>query len=444
MSGWRNTLRTEWTNFGNLLSLIRSQSLNSRLQTVESRPIVNSPGSEDFPGGINISGQQQEQQTSANLGLLDKAIRFFILGILTIVFVPLYICYKLIVLVVFFLAAILNLIQSPYVRLDYVDASDVASNFIRNYDARLQKFNSRNGDIENRIDLKRPNFMKCSYVDAAQKVKSQYSWLLLYIASPELPDCFEFEQNVLSDETILNFINSNNIKIWGGDITFTEAFQVSNQLNVSKLPFLGLMCMTRQQTPTSSGVQQSSPRLSLVVKINGLKDPSYVYKKLKKGFRKYNPGVVAMNSERGVSTAGQHQSNTSVSTSSSSATFHTANDELSYKQWLEWRASKLPTNSGDSPARIAVKLPDGSRKQFSLPKTASVDDIYAYVECKIINQTDVLPNGTYTEPVGFNHQYTFSLSTAFPHKEVLPIHTPDQLEDISSIYPSGTLIIDYI
>lgn len=423
MNNIRQTFRVELNNFGNLIGILRSQTPFSPVPTEsESTPLS------EMPGGFQQEPVTPVPATSVeSLTIFDKIIQFVFATLLVIILVPVYIVYRISVLVIFFIAAIIGRLQSPYSRLNSSDPKDVSRNFIMHFDERLQK-SITNNDIESQIQLNRPQFLECSYSEAVYKVKKEFNWLLIYIESPHSADSIKFSQSVLINDDILNFINSNNISVWGGDITKSESFQVSNQFNITKLPFLGLLCMTRQQIPTSSGIQQSQPMISLVVKIQGLKDPTYVFNKLLKSYKKYNPGVNSIKLENGI--------NTSPSNGLGSNT----GDQ--YNEWLKWRCSMLPSLDGESPARIAIKFQDGTRKEIILRNDLTVDDIYAFIECKLNNNIHLIPGGVYSEPVGYSHHYNFNLLSSFPDREFLHSNDNRLIRDIPSIYPNGTLMVE--
>lgn len=424
MNNIRHVFHVELANLSNLVGILRSGT-----PFTPSQPENESSPLNEFPGGFQQeSTSSTSMATSQPLTMFDKIVQHVVAVFLVILLVPVYILYRISVLIIFFIVAIINRLQSPYTRLNSSDPKDISRKFIIDFDERLQK-SIVNNDVERQIQLNRPKFLECSYSEAITKVKKDLKWLIIYIESPHSIESSKFSQTVLTNENLLNFINEKDIQVWGGDITKSESFQVANQFNITKLPFLGLLCLTRQQIPTSSGVQDSQPMISLVVKIQGMKDPDYVNKKLLRAYKKYNPVVNSIRVENGIFPQSFNQPRA-----------QDINQDM-YNEWLKWRLSMLPSVECESPARIAVKFPDGSRKEMILPKDSSVDDIYAFIECKMYNNIDLIPGGIYNEPIGFTHNYYFKLKTSFPNSEILETNDNRLVRDIPGIYPNGTLMI---
>lgn len=428
MANIRRTLQAEWASFMSLVRFSRSQSPFAPPQSDSEETPLN-----QMPGGFQRDRAPEEpavNTASVQMNMFDMMMQFVVSTLFLIVFVPVYIIYRLSVVIVFFMAAVISRLQGIGTQFSSSDPKDISRRFAMDLDDRLRKVSVN--DIENQVQLNRPQFLECSYSEAIGKVKGELRWLLLYIESPHSLECAKFSQTVLTNESVLEFINSNNVCVWGGDITKSEAFQVSNQFNITKLPFLGLLCMTRQQIPTSSGTQQSHPMISLVMRIQGLKDPSHVYKKLTRAYNKYNAGVNSIRLEYGINPSTQDRSRSHAGTSTQI-----------YEQWLKWRTSKLSEHTSETSARIAIKFPDGKRHEISLPSDSSVEEIYAYIECKFNNNVILIPGGIYTEPVGYNHHYDFSLLASFPERELLRPSDSRPLSEIPAIYPNGSLMVEF-
>ncbi|KAG0689442.1 hypothetical protein C6P40_005051 [Pichia californica] len=311
-------------------------------------------------------------------------------------------------------------------------------------------------------EIERPDFLECSYSQALYIVKKEMTWLMVYIESDKNKESIDFTHDVLINKKFLKFIKDRNILIWGGDICDSEAFQTCNQFNITKLPFLGLLCLTVNQIPTSSGIQQSAPVLSLVSKIQGYKNLNTTLNKLDKSYKKYNPVVSQLkltnsvlnhdltrtayeNSiQRNQQTRQERSNNNSNSNNSNSNNNITTNESHSLRAWLKWRKSQLrpECNEPGQYSRIAIKLPDGRRIQLKINKDCSLEEIYAIVECNYLNDVRIDESVTYNLPTNHSvHQYPFDIYSLMP-KELLPSDTYSTINNNPLIFPNANLIVE--
>ena len=79
-------------------------------------------------------------------------------------------------------------------------------------------------------------------------------FLLVYLSNSQNENSSTIFNKVITNPDFISLFNSNpNILIWGGDLTNPEAYQLANSLNVTKFPFLGLLCLTKQQRCHNKG-----------------------------------------------------------------------------------------------------------------------------------------------------------------------------------------------
>ncbi|RCK58808.1 hypothetical protein Cantr_07312 [Candida viswanathii] len=98
-------------------------------------------------------------------------------------------------------------------------------------------------DVSNRL----PPFLLSSYTQALYLTKTRAKFLFIYISNAQRDEIFS---NIITNGEFIRLFQNNNIVIWGGDVRTLEAFQVGNSLNVTKYPFLGLLCLTRTSKMT--------------------------------------------------------------------------------------------------------------------------------------------------------------------------------------------------
>jgi FAS-associated factor 2 len=500
------------STFNTIITEISHQTQHGRQlgeqRTDEETPITNITGANDashqapeMPGAFTFNHtspnnlQSLETQgagppvlaTTFSHGI-NKVFSLVFTTLMIILFVPLYVFYRLIIYMLFLTFSIAKKVhRHGYRSMKNNDPVNTARRFALRFDERIGNKDSTlpadvdpseglqdgrdSGDLireDHLTEIERPDFLECSYSNALFIVKKQKRWLLVYIESEASTEATDFTRDVLINKRFLSFIKERDILVWGGDVADSEAYQACNQFNITRLPFLGLFCLTVNQIPTSSGMQQSAPVLSLVAKIQGYWSLNPTMKKLDQAYRKYNPALSRlrlMNRERSGQPASSNSSedstlqayrelrhNSSIlqpTIQSLERTVETQyngqNAEALKLDWLKWRKSKLKpecTSNGEF-SRIAIRLPDGSRKQFKFDKTASIEEIYAYVECVLLHDIEVENNAVYTEPAAYLHEYSFQLTSVLP-KETVPVDTATAIESVDYLYPSGNLLVDVI
>lgn len=418
---------------------------------------------QQMPGAFVFSDPNNSSTTETNnrTSLMSNVISVLITTVLLLLILPLYVIYKVVIHSLFIVTSIFLKFQKlKYKPLRSNDPVDVSRRFIRAFDERIGNKNKtiigETGYTDSSVieesdqtEIQRPDFLECAYSHAMLIVKKDVRWLLCYIESTENPDSMKFTNDVLINTKFLNFIKKRKILIWGGDISESEAYITCNQFKIAKLPFLGLLCMTVNQIPTSAGMQQSSPVLSLVSKIQGYKDLEFVLKKLDKAYRKYNPTVIRLQnlspqSDRMTVITQERREQTSNlnGNHTRSEEAHLSADELE-NQWRKWRKSKLlPAceTLGDY-ATIAVRLPNGTRNVQKINKICSLEEIYATVECIMLNEVNIEEGVQYERPLGYHHEYKFDIYTVFP-REYIPCDSGKVIEETAVIFPSGNLIVE--
>lgn len=425
-----------------------SESTNHQRVADEETPRIES---QQMPGGFAFNNQPDNPPVANSPTFLSK---LFITGtatILIIILIPLYLVYRFLVYVFFLIASILIKFQRiRYQALKSNDAVDIARRFIRNFDERIgntsipdQDTNRVDNNETDAITTPRPDFLECAYSHSMLMVKKDVRWLLCYIESSQNSECVDFTHDVLIHPKFLRFVKRRNILMWGGDVADTEAYFACNQFNITKLPFLGFMCMTVNQIPTSSGMQQSPPVFSLVSKIQGYKDLNSILKKLDKAYKKYNPGVIRIQN-----LSLESANMTIVDPMGTTGTTHVnrsrtqANIAESTLQWRQWRKSQLVpvSNDADEYTKIAIKTPDGSRQVIKINRSCSLEEIYATIECTILNDIEIDDNSIYERPVEFTHEYKFNIFTVFPREHIVA-DSNTLIVDTPAIFPSGNIVV---
>ncbi|KAL6451564.1 UBX3 UBX domain-containing protein 3 [Candida maltosa Xu316] len=202
----------------------------------------------------------------------------------------------IIVLVIIFrvLSTILNIVyfqsSSSSTTQETVDPVSKASKFIRELEENLER--STPDDSE-----RLPPFLLSSYTQALYLAKTRAKFMFIYISNGQKDEIFN---KIITNENFLKlFQNNSNLIIWGGDVRNSEAYQVGNSLNVTKYPFLGLLCLTRTTKMTPQGPAKTPAKISLVAKLQGNVKctPKLLDDKFIKKMKKYEKELKQMREE---------------------------------------------------------------------------------------------------------------------------------------------------
>lgn len=277
-------------------------------------PLNDNQGSSSLPGAF-----PNEEQTNLNQGqfidsqAINSTLRSFNSWFNYLLIQPLILVMMLIFRV---LSMLINIIyfrdhSASLTRLDVIDPVSKASRFIRDLEENLEppqiyhdannitvasaSSTNTNTNVHDPFD-RLPPFLLSSYTQALYLAKTRAKFLFIYISNAQRDEIFS---NIITNQEFIKLFQNNNFIIWGGDVRNLEAFQVGNSLNVTKYPFLGLLCLTRTTKMTPQGPTKTSPKISLIAKLQGnIKyTPNLVEEKFLKKIRKYDRELDQMREE---------------------------------------------------------------------------------------------------------------------------------------------------
>jgi FAS-associated factor 2 len=84
-------------------------------------------------------------------------------------------------------------------------------------------------------------------------------------------------------------------------------------------------------------------------------------------------------------------------------------------QWKQWRAKSIapePSLESKDIVRIALKMPEAARITRRFASDASIEELYAFVECYDVLQEGAA--GDVTRPEKYDHKYDFRLVSVMP------------------------------
>lgn len=308
-------------------------------------------------------------------------------------------------------------------------------------------------------------FFEGGLAQAHDLVKKDLKFLLVVLLSPEHDETETFIKNTLLDSSVNAFIKdpSNNIILWGGNVLDSEAFQVSTEYSCSKFPFSALVCVTPKE---------GSTRMGIVKRLAGPIPPNTYISELQAALEKYGSDLAGVRAdrvaqefsrsirneqddayERSLATDRERARQRREAEEAAKAAEQTAKEqaeaaalkEEKRRQWRAWRATLIapePPASDKNIVRVAVKLPDrsgGGRIVRRFPQDASMDELYAFVDCYDVQLTEGDDESDREKPEDYEHEYTFRIASNLPRVVYQPTSTTTMGEKIGR---SGNLIVE--
>ncbi|KAI5965588.1 ucp10 [Candida pseudojiufengensis] len=379
----------------------------------------------------------------------------------------------------------LNVLPSPN---ENIDPIDKVNKFVRNLEDNIQPKitnltdspTTTNNIITNHHP-QLPPFYEGSYTQALYMATHRAKFLFVYLTNPQNENSsFIFNEIILSSEfnkIFYSSTNQNNIIIWGGDLTNPEAYQLANSLNVTKFPFLGLLCLTRLTKMTPDGPKKDPAKISLIAKLQGgniktnngglnnEEDSKIIIKnKFLKKIEKYEPELSLIRKEyqdhyMTEILKKQQEYNYLLSLQKDIQKKNAKEKAKKQDEFFKSKASVFqqfqlqPTTTNvKNYAKIVLKFSDSTRKTIYLPKSLKVINIYIYVELlkrKLINES---PKGKIQNIEEINDidndlkdiEFKFKISSPLPPRLDLKTKINELIENVDIIYPNGLLLVEDI
>ncbi|MCJ1437504.1 hypothetical protein MMC27_006891 [Xylographa pallens] len=307
------------------------------------------------------------------------------------------------------------------------------------------------------------HFFEDGYAQAYDMAKKDLKFLLVVLISPEHDDTATFVREILLSPEVGTFINDpqNNIILWAGSVQDSEAYQVSSALNCTKFPFAALIVHTPQDSSTS---------MSTVSRVPGLIPPSAFIAKLQSSITQQKPALDRIRATRAEQQATRNLRQEQESAYERSlaqdrermrqrreaeATKARVEQEARLKveeakreaqkleEWKMWRFQQIAPEPGTDVkdvTRISIRMPSGDRIVRRFPSDTSLEELYAFVECYELSQSNV-PTPISPKPADYNHQYKFNMVSPMP-RMVYDLSTGGIVGE--RIGKSGNLIVEPI
>ncbi|KAF3034753.1 hypothetical protein E8E11_002619 [Didymella keratinophila] len=306
-------------------------------------------------------------------------------------------------------------------------------------------------------------FHEGGYASAFDLAKKELKFLLVVLVSPEHDLTAPFIRSTLLDPSVASFLcdPSNNILLWAGSVTDSEAYSVSSALGLTKFPFSAVIVHTPSVSSSAMGIAS---------RIAGPVSASQYLAKLRSAMATHKEAldrVRAQRAEQNVSRNIRQQQDSAYERSlatdrarkqkakeeaeaaaaAEKAALKAAEAAEKYaqdlQQWRKWRAASLPAEPGADAkdvVRISIRMPNADRVVRKFSANAEIEELYAFVECYDVFQSGESVDGV-EEPEGFEHEYTFRLVSPMP-REVYELKAGGTVKE--RIGRSGNLIVERI
>lgn len=282
-------------------------------------------------------------------------------------------------------------------------------------------------------------FLENGYNMALEKAHRELKFLLVVLLSPEHDDTNSWVRDTLLSREVTDFINDsrNELLLWGGNVQDSEAYQVANSLRCTKFPFASVIVHTPNVSSTA---------MSVITRIAGNTSPSEFVNKLRTAIAQNKEPLDRVRATRAEQQAARtlreeqdsayqrslaqdrerarqrREAEAARQRAEQAAAEKKAAEEKraqDLQQWKQWRAQSLRSEPGPDvkdAVRVSILLPSGERVIRRFAADASIEELYAFVECYEVLQAAGESGGVSNvqEPEGFEHKYGFRLVSPMP------------------------------
>lgn len=254
----------------------------------------------------------------------------------------------------------------------------------------------------------------------------------------------------------------NDVLVWGGNVQDSEAYQVANSLKCTKFPFAAAIVHTPNVSSTA---------MSVVTRISGTTSPTEFVDKLRSAISQHKEPlerIGATRAEQQASRSLREQQDSAYERSlaidrerarqrrEAEAARQREEQEAAEReaaeqkrihdlgQWKRWRAQTIPDEPGPDvkdAVRISIRLPSGERVIRKFGPAADIEELYAFVECYDILQSQDEKSTDVEKPSDFEHQYKFRLVSPMP-RAVYEIDAGGTIRD--QVGRGGNLLVEPI
>lgn len=331
---------------------------------------------------------------------------------------------------------------------------DTAARFMREFE---EEYGVTHGTVP---------FHEGGYAQAFDIAKRELKYLLVILLSPEHDDTAPFVRETLLSPDFIQFVKqpSNNIILWAGTVQDAEAYQVASALNVTKFPYVSLICHTPSvsQTAMSKVVTSAGPisardlmsKLQVAIqnqtealeRVRRQRQEQQASRNLRQEQQSAYERSLAQDREKARIKKEEAAVQEKAEREERERAEQKASEARKAAQWRRWRMQTIPPEPDadvKDAVRMSIRLPSSERVIRKFRADADLEELYAFVECYDIlhSEAEEVSEKEVSEPAEYEHEYKFRLVSPMP-REVYDLEKGGSIRD--RIGRSGNLIVEKV
>ncbi|KAG4304323.1 hypothetical protein PORY_002298 [Pneumocystis oryctolagi] len=407
---------------------------------------------------INSENINYTHDSSQSSEILNTNISYIISSVFVLIAFPFSILYRIMLRTIHFFSKMFPFL-SKFIGLYPSNLNKHFQKFVgpKNTSKKfIQKFEKKHGTTH-------IPFFEGGYLDALALAKKDLMFFMVILQSDLHDDTNSFNRITLTNENLIQFIINNNILVWAGSVHEPEAFQVSNSLNCTRFPFIAISTSHLHHSNTSN--------ISSLARIEGFISPNDMISTLETYVAQHLPTIqqlkvareeqlitrqiraqqddayeasLAIDRKKMLQRKEEEKNRAEIGRQKQKELDNARILEANRIQWKKWRASKLfPEPSSDSPqvAKISLRLQNGKRIIRKFDGNASIEEIYAFIECHDINVDELYE--PLESPSNYIHKFNFQLVSPIP-RQIIEQNTERKILEEKSLFPTGNIIVEDI
>jgi FAS-associated factor 2 len=293
-------------------------------------------------------------------------------------------------------------------------------------------------------------------------------YLLVILSSEEHDDTDKFCHDTLTNPELIDFLNQQQVLVWGGNVRYTEAFQVSNTLQATTYPFLAIIALHQPLNVSGSG-SGSSSKMAVIERMEGPVTPANIMRRFESAISRTGPHLNHLRMEREQRELEHRLRQEQDSAYRASLKIDQEKErkaeqerqqaQLAEQQRIENKRNKKlyikylvqqfneeeEQTETEKMTKISFRLANGDRVIRKFKATDSLERLYQFVEIYPFLQEQEQSVGIKELPTNkdYKHKFSFTIHSPFP-RTVYQADSTILIQDEKSLWPSATLIVDTI
>ncbi|RPB23224.1 hypothetical protein L211DRAFT_825514 [Terfezia boudieri ATCC MYA-4762] len=338
-------------------------------------------------------------------------------------------------------------------------------------------------EFEESTGVKDLPWFEGGYAQAMDLAKKDVRIMMVVLQSEEHDDTHVFNKETLGNSEVVTWIREKNVVLWGGSVGDSEGYQVAASLSTTAFPFLALISLTPPSaTSASLSISLSASAanggalpttMSTILRISGLLPPQTLLQKLNTALSAHADSLDRIRAIRDTHLADRQlreQQNSAYEISLArdrerarirreeearrKAAEEEARRRKSYAERVRnqkqaWRVRQvrlglLPAEPAPEvkAARVSIRFPDGEKVSRRFERETGMDGVYAWVECRGVEDEEVDVEQEDRLLQGYTHTYAFRLVNPFPRKVFMYGEEGGTVGE--HLWPSGNLIVEEV